>query len=329
MKMLAMAGFVFLISTVTAMADAPTPYPSADDYPQMPYINRNPGPEYAGSTRKFQGIPSIAVAPGGRLWVTWYGGGEGESSDNYVLLATSGDDGKTWSGPKMVIDPPFRASEPALWLDPQNRLWFMWNLYPVRSSALERKQAQERFSTIDAYNAFIGKFSFVASQLWVMTTGNPDAENPVWSEPRLIAMETHNMNKPTVLADGTWLLARHTASVQPTVESAPAVFHRRGENVSVSRRDPAGAQRSVRFRISGGGAQGWFVVATQSHPLRDRGKFFLRRRKDMDPDGAVENHTGSQPVFYYAVEFREAPVGQARRRRPKRWPFAVDGVSIG
>ncbi len=203
--MLTKSVFILLIPTVTALADAQTLYPSADDYPQMPYINRNPGPEYADSTRKFQGIPSIAVAPGGRLWVTWYGGGEGESSDNYVLLATSGDNGKTWSAPKMVIDPPFRASEPALWLDPQKRLWFMWNLYPVRSSALDRKKAKEQFKTIDAYNAFIGKFSFVATQLWVMTTDNPDAENPVWSEPRLIAMETHNMNKPTVLSDGTWL----------------------------------------------------------------------------------------------------------------------------
>ena len=124
-------------------SEAGTAYPSADNYPQMPYINQNPGPEYADSVRMFQGIPSIAAAPGGRLWVTWYGGGEGESSDNYVLLATSGDDGKTWSDPKMVIDPPFRASEPALWLDPQKRLWFMWNLYPVRSSALENRKLKE------------------------------------------------------------------------------------------------------------------------------------------------------------------------------------------
>ena len=65
-----------------AWADAPVPYPSADDYPQMPYINRNPGPDYADSNRKFQGIPSIAAVSGGRLWATWYGGGEGESLDN-------------------------------------------------------------------------------------------------------------------------------------------------------------------------------------------------------------------------------------------------------
>jgi hypothetical protein len=43
------------------------------------------------------------------------------------------------------------------------------------------------------------------NKLWVMKTENPDEENPTWSEPRLLGMETHNMNKPTVLADGTWI----------------------------------------------------------------------------------------------------------------------------
>ncbi|MFA7368965.1 MAG: sialidase family protein, partial [Kiritimatiellales bacterium] len=201
-----MKSFVFfMLLLIAASAGAEKAYPSQDDCPAMPYINRNPGAEYADAVRLFQGIPSIAAAPGGRLWVTWYGGGEGESSENYVLLATSGDDGRTWSKPKMVIDPPFRASEPALWLDPQKRLWFMWNLYPVRSSALEQRKFKEQFSNVDAYNTFMGRFNFIATQLWVMMTENPDDENPVWSEPRLVAMETHNMNKPTVLADGTWL----------------------------------------------------------------------------------------------------------------------------
>ncbi|MCF7817038.1 MAG: glycoside hydrolase [Kiritimatiellales bacterium] len=260
------SGFVFLISAVTALADAKTPYPSADDYPQMPYINRNPGPEYADSARKFQGIPSIVVAPGGRLWVTWYGGGEGESSENYVLLATSGDNGETWSGPKMVIDPPFRASEPALWLDPQNRMWFMWNLYPVRSSALEQKQAKERFPNIDAYNEFIGKFSFAASQLWVMTTDNPDAENPVWSEPRLIAMETHNMNKPSVLADGTWLWpATPLPSSRPSMPrplfstDGGKTFRYRGE-IPLERKDMSASEYQVVERKDG---SLWMLNRTQ------------------------------------------------------------------
>ena len=174
-------------------------------WPQMPYVYMQPGPQHGDEVRMFQGIPTVAAAPNGRLWVAWYGGGECEGPDNYVMLATSGDGGATWSAPGMVIDPPFRASEPALWLDPGGRLWFMWNLYPLRPSRWQREEYAKQYSDIAVYNAHIREFNTVAQQLWVMTADHPGDEAPGWSEPRLIAMETHNMNKPTVLSDGTWL----------------------------------------------------------------------------------------------------------------------------
>ena len=93
-------------------------------------LNTAPGPEYADSSRGFQGIPSIERAPNGRLWAVWYGGGSGEGAGNYVMLASSGDDGKTWSPVNPVIDPdgagPVRAFDPTLWCDPQGRLWVFW-----------------------------------------------------------------------------------------------------------------------------------------------------------------------------------------------------------
>ncbi|TVS10454.1 MAG: exo-alpha-sialidase [Planctomycetaceae bacterium] len=92
-------------------------------------LNFEPGPEYSDDVRMFQGIPSIEVARNGRLWATWYGGGTGEGPENYVMLSTSFDGGAGWSELKLVIDPPHRASEPALWHDPQGRLWLMWNEY--------------------------------------------------------------------------------------------------------------------------------------------------------------------------------------------------------
>ena len=171
----------------------------------MPYIIRNPGPEYADAKRMFQGIPSIAVAPGGRLWATWYGGGEGEGKDNYVMLATSGDAGKTWSPPKLIVNPPFRASEPAVWLDPQNRLWFVFNLYPLRTSKRDTAYYQEKFGNADSFTGFIRQYSLAGMQLWAMVAEDPDAPDPAWSEPRLIAMEHFTMNKPTVLSTGAWL----------------------------------------------------------------------------------------------------------------------------
>ena len=151
-----------------------------------PELNWNPGPEYADSVRMFQAVPGIARAANGRLWVIFHGGGTAEGKYNYIMLVTSGNDGQTWSNLKLVIDPEgkedsIRASTPALWLDPTDRLWLIWSQYP--------KGLMEPDSS-----------------LWAITTDNPDAENPTWSEPRLIAYPNINcFNKPTVLSDGTWL----------------------------------------------------------------------------------------------------------------------------
>lgn len=153
----------------------------------------------------FQGIPGIECAPGGRLWATWYAGGFGESMENYVLLATSGDDGKTWSKPVLAINPPFRASEPGLWLDPDKRLWFFFNLYPVRKAGEDLKSMEEKYSESRSYKEFVSQNNFIGSQLWAMTTDNPDSPGPVWSEPRLLTTEVYNLNKPTVLSNGTWV----------------------------------------------------------------------------------------------------------------------------
>ena len=59
-------------------------------------LHPDPGPEYADPARVFQGMPAIERAPGGRLWSTWCSGGQGESPLNYILLATSADDGEHW-----------------------------------------------------------------------------------------------------------------------------------------------------------------------------------------------------------------------------------------
>ena len=78
-----------------------------------------PGAEVSDAKRLFQGIPGIERAPGGRLWAVWYSGDKREGPQNYVVLTTSGDGGKSWSGPRLVIDPPgfVRAFDACLWLD--------------------------------------------------------------------------------------------------------------------------------------------------------------------------------------------------------------------
>lgn len=148
---------------------------------QRPMINSDLGPQYADSVRAFQGIPGIERATNGRLWATWYSGGTGEGPDNFVVLVTSGDDGKSWSKVKLVIDPPglVRAFDPCLWHDPQGRLWLFW--------------AQG----VSWWDGRAG--------VWAIVTKNSGDEKPKWSAPRRICNGIM-MNKPTVLSSGEWLL---------------------------------------------------------------------------------------------------------------------------
>jgi predicted neuraminidase len=144
-------------------------------------VNTDLGPQYADSVRAFQGIPGVERAANGRLWATWYGGGTGEGPDNFVVLVTSADDGKSWSKVKLAIDPPgsVRAFDPCLWHDPEGRLWLFW--------------AQ----SVSWWDGRAG--------VWAVVTENSGDEKPKWSAPRRIANGIM-MNKPTVLTTGEWLL---------------------------------------------------------------------------------------------------------------------------
>ncbi|WP_321473117.1 sialidase family protein [uncultured Paludibaculum sp.] len=162
------SGLIAVLSLTLAPLQAVEP-PSAhsavtrDPALEAPAIAMNPGPEYADGTRSFQGIPGLERAANGRLWATWYAGGPqepGEGPGNYVVLVTSGDGGKTWSQPKLVIDPPgpVRAYDPALWVDPTGRLWLFW---------------------AQSYEWWDGR-----SGVWCMVAAKPGKESPKWSKPR-------------------------------------------------------------------------------------------------------------------------------------------------
>src|SRR5688572_28371139 len=81
-------------------------------------------------SREWQGIPAIERAANGRLWCSFFTGGPKEPAEgNFIVLTTSGDDGATWSSPVPVVvpDPPGRTYDPALWHDPNGRLWLFYN----------------------------------------------------------------------------------------------------------------------------------------------------------------------------------------------------------
>jgi hypothetical protein len=146
-----------------------------------------PKAEHAATNRAFQGIPSMAIAPGGRLWADWYAGlTPGEDANNYVVLSASGDGGATWQE-VLVIDPdgsgPVRAYDPELWLAPGGRLFVFWT------------QAEGHLGTV--------------AGVWCMETAEPDAAQPKWSAPRRLT-DGVMMDKPLVLSNGEWVLPAST-----------------------------------------------------------------------------------------------------------------------
>ncbi len=157
-------------------------------YSEEAFIPQAMTEQFAPSTRKHQGIPGIEILPSGRLFATWYAGFEpGEGPGNYVPLSTSSDGGRSWREVQVVapIRPEAeRAYDPALWLDPQGRLWWFW-----------AQTTTEKLGYI-----FDGR-----PGTWAVCCDNPDTDSPVWSAPRRLG-DGVMMNKPTVLADGSWLL---------------------------------------------------------------------------------------------------------------------------
>lgn len=151
---------------------------------EHPPVILNPGEKYNAEARKYQGIPSIERAPGGRLWAAWYAGPVQEERYNYVVAVTSGDDGKIWSDLSLCIDPddtgPLRASDPCFWMDPDGRLWLLWYMNGM--------QAGKNLKLTLA-----------------MVTENPDDESPVWSKPRALFPGVM-LNKPMVTQAGEWVM---------------------------------------------------------------------------------------------------------------------------
>ena len=157
---------------------------------------RVPGPWHHVNNRAHVGIPSVAISQkNGRMWATWYGGvTPGEDSNNYVVLATSGD-GQTWRE-VLVADPdgigPRRAFDPEVWISPDGLLRWTWT---------------ERVAPLQSES----------DNPWAGCAANPrnddlmmavlDAENePSGEPPKAVRIGRGVMMcKPMVRGDGMWL----------------------------------------------------------------------------------------------------------------------------
>ena len=149
-----------------------------------PELNTSPIPKYDYDQLDYGMTIGIERTPEGRLWACWVAGEDGPKA--FFVLATSDDDGETWSKPCLVIDAqsdrlPMNRSVLVgnLWTDPSGRLWLFFN------------QSMMQFD---------GR-----SGVWAAVCEDPDDETPVWSKPRRI-WHGFTLNKPTVLSTGEWLL---------------------------------------------------------------------------------------------------------------------------
>ncbi|MGZ0654389.1 sialidase family protein [Coraliomargarita sp. W4R72] len=154
----------------------------AEPSEQPQYIGA-PDAAHMVNNRAVTMVPSLAASPGGRLWATWYAGvTPGEDQNNYVVLATSGDEGNSWEE-VLVVDPdlsgPLRAFDPELWYAPDGHLYWTW--------------AQTR-----------GHEGGIAG-VWAMKITNPEEGQPVYELP-VRWTDGIMMCKPIVLSSGEWVL---------------------------------------------------------------------------------------------------------------------------
>jgi hypothetical protein len=172
-----------LAAWVALAAEPPAPPPLTE--PGSPVIITAPGAEFRDEVRPGAMIIGMDRTPKGRIWGCWTG--TGDKPDSYFILATSDDDGTTWTKPRLVVgasDPSGKRQRGALvgnvWTDPLGRVWLFFDQAVVG----------ERGPRSD----------------WYIRCDNPDADAPVWSEPVRIADEGDTLNKPTILKNGDWLL---------------------------------------------------------------------------------------------------------------------------
>ncbi len=130
--------------------------------------------QFNSNHRVWQGIPGIARTKKGRTFISFYSGDVKETYGNFAVLLKS-DANTDFGEPIAAIkkEGKFRCFDPVLWIDPLERLWFIWNVMP-------------------------------GEEVYASICDDPDAEELVWGDEFYIGRGVM-MNKPTVLTSGEWL----------------------------------------------------------------------------------------------------------------------------
>lgn len=175
------------VENVQGVQSAPPRLYVPGDVTRRPHFGP-PVARHDPKSRRFTGIPSVCVTPQGRLWVTWYAGvTPNEDANNYVVLATSGDSGKTWRE-VAVYDPdgagPVRSFDPSVWVTPDGRLLWNWS---------------------ELLPGYGGVYECDGNRLFLAFGDDAEQEIPTWSAIQPLGKGIV-LEKPQVLRDGSWLL---------------------------------------------------------------------------------------------------------------------------
>ncbi len=249
--------------------------------------------------------------PKGRIWGCWTG--TGDKKDGYFLLATSDDDGATWSKPQLAVGARTEVSQKLsgalvgnLWTDPKGRLWLFFDQ--------QLGDPQKRITN------------------WFMRCDNPDAAEPVWSEPVMFA-EGCTLNKPTVLKNGDWLLPvsdwhQKTARVFASTDEG-ATWKERGslqfpdwefdEHMTVELKDGrlwmlARTKGQPHESFSTDGGKTWSEPKQAATVQNVNARFFLRRLKS-GRILLVKNGAPTERLQSARTSARGSPTTKARRGR--------------
>lgn len=286
-----------------------------------PYLELMPGPHYWPRMRTWQGIPGITVAPNGRLWATWYTGllGEGKGQ-NYAVLVTSDDDGKTWSKPVAVYDPSRNflnadTGDPMLWTDPNGKMWWFVN----RSMKVPDD---------------------VTGTCWGFCTDDPNVAKPIWHAPVLAGRGGGTLNKPFAFADGRWLHmfdCRQAKKEDPNLSRGAHVYRFVGygkpfedvgcavikdsifaEHMVVERKDKtlwmlARAKDGIAQAESKDGGKTWIELEPLTKSFNVNTRFFFRRLSSGNLLLVVNDHPKS----------RSNMTAMLSKDEGKSWPFKL------
>jgi len=145
--------------------------------------------KFSPTNRLYQGVPSIAISRGGRIFLGWCSGGDCEPRmENYDVVHYSDDGGKTWRDTPVFFvvsdkEKMVHVFDVQLWVDEDGKLHAYW----IQDCVEKVKPGQKNEWTPDN-PVVVGDYVYsdLEHSTWEVVCNDPDADELVFSEPRYV-----------------------------------------------------------------------------------------------------------------------------------------------